>query len=503
MLMACGARTGLREERVVGSLPDWRVQTVCQCGNCKTVPWCATNTGAWLCDIGPSCSCSVSGQIPVTRQLNSTDPNGAAVGLYCLGPANNASDNEAALLAFGGPATTIYPNTTFCLLSNDGFLRASTRSIPLSFNRSAVCGAAPYRCSTVPGFLGSTHAFADELNCPKADATGDPSVFVPGTDATTAIANARPILGAMCALWSTPQTVGTTVPGVGAVPRFHCFARRGAEVADGGVAGPEVATPDAGVARISDGVVITDPGHALGGDDCVALQAYNYLRITRLSDGSTATATLTGTGSAATSVDGMALTDFRLQQVGTTTYSGNTLSGLQVHLEDLWSGVPAATTGTYTVPADGARAQGQYTIGSSTYSVRLTAINDATMRWNGIWYTIDARFSSDDIGVQYDLHIELDLARAPPRVGHPGGRRRVHQPGGRPRDGQRELHGFVGADAHCVVGQHGRRGAVRTGRHVGNISVASSDTLGGWPRTSAHGLRRNAHRTRLRCGKGD
>jgi len=407
----CGSRTGLREERVVGTFPDWRVQTVCQCGSCKTVPWCASAAGTWLCDIGTTCPCNTIGQVPINRELTSTDANGAAIGLYCFGPANTAGDGEQALIPFGGRRWNASlgqgADGPFCLLTNDGILRATGRSVPAELNRAATCGASPYRCSTVPGssVYPSNYTFAEELICPKADALPDPAVFVPGTSQNNAIQNARPLLGAMCALWSHPYTVGLPIPALDG-PRFHCFARRGTAA--------EAATPNAGMARVSGGVVITDPGHAFGGDDCVAYQSYNYLRITRLSDGVTGTATLAGSGSAATSADGMALTEFRLQQVGTTSYDGYSLSNVQVHIEDLWSGDPTSTAGVFTVAADGARVQGQYTIGTSTYSLRLTAITNATMSWNGTWYTIDARFSSDDVGIQYDLHIELDLARARP-----------------------------------------------------------------------------------------
>jgi hypothetical protein len=410
--MGCGARSGLREERVTTAFTDWRVQTVCQCGYCKTVPWCVGPMGLTICDLGTAtCPCNGVGQVPVTRGLTSINSDGSLSTLYCHGPANIARDDQQALIPFGGSTSSIISDPTNCLLTNDGFLRATGHSVAPGFNRAATCGASPYRCSTVLvgpfGATGNTLAFADELNCPKADADPDPSVFVPGTSAANAIQNARPLLGAMCNLWSHPRTTGSPVPGPGgASAHFHCFARSGPMA--------EQATPNAGMARFSGGVVITDPGHAFGGHDCYASQSYNYLRITRQSDGTTGTATLTGTGSAATSAEGMALTDFRLQQVGTTTYSGYNLSNVRVNLEDLWSGTPTTTSGVYTVPSLGARVQGQYTIGSSTYSLRLTAIADATMRWNGTWYTIDARFSSDDVGVLYDLHVELDLTRARP-----------------------------------------------------------------------------------------
>jgi hypothetical protein len=404
MLMACGARTGLREERVTTQLPDWRVSTVCQCGNCLTVPWCANSSGQFICELGTmGCSCTAFGQTPISRPLEALNPNGSATTLYCAGPANTALDNRPALVAFGGAVA--HPPQSACLLSDQAYNRVVRQNLPNGFDRATLCPGR-YACASIGTntALGN-YAFAEELLCPKADATSNPAVFVPGVDSAEAVNNARPLLGALCSLWAPPRFVGSNVGGTGTLPFFTCFARRGSA---------EQAIANAGMARRVNGVVVTDPGQTLAGDECVAYSNYNYLRITRTSDNSTVTVPLSGTGSAGTSAAGMAVTDFQLTQVGTATYQGATLSGARVHLEDLWSGALSGTPGVYTVSADDARVQGQYTLGGSTYSLRLTAIEPATTRWNGTWYTLDARFSSDDIGVVYDLHVELDLQRARP-----------------------------------------------------------------------------------------
>jgi hypothetical protein len=401
--MACGARTGLREERAVGGFPDWSVRTVCQCGNCLKVPWCADTSEQIICELGTGCTCSASGQTRIDRPLAALDPDGTPTTLYCSGPANNALDTDPALVAFGGFRG--HPPQSACLLADQAYVRVTNgQNLPNGFNRATLCPGR-YTCAsiaTTPPF--GNFAFAEEVLCPKADATSNPLTFVPGANRDEAVSNSHPLLGATCALWAAPRFAGVTVGGAGTRPFFTCFARRGNE---------EV-VQDAGTAQRVNGVVVTDPGQTLAGDDCVAYSSYNYLRITRTSDNSTVTIPMSGTGSAGTSALGMAVTDFRLTQVGTAVFQGSTLSDTRVHLEDLWSGALTGTSGVYTVSADDARVQGQYTLAGSTYSMRLMAIEPATTRWNGTWYTIDARFSSDDIGVVYDLHVELDLQRARP-----------------------------------------------------------------------------------------
>lgn len=399
----CGATVSSTEERRPEPLPDRVVSTVCQCGNCKTVSWCANSRGDFVCDIGLSCLCDLPGQIPITRGLASLTPDGVPIILYCDGPANTAADDAQAIVPFGGGRIS---RGSLCLMTPELAAQIPSR-VPagLLFVRDTECGTNP-RCSSMPSLSGTTLAFADELNCPKASALGDPRFPVPGVDDTSAVANARPILGAVCALWSAETVVGTPMPGNGVPPAFHCFARDTPTL--------RVVPGMRGRAVMQGGVTIADPGHAYGGHACYASQSYNYLRVTRQSDGATALVTLSGVGSAVANSDGMSLTDLQLHQVGTASIGGYILSNSKVYLEDLWSGAPTTTYGVYTAMAADSRVQGEYTMNSATYSLRLAAIDSPTLRWNGVWYTIDARFASADVGIVYDLHAELDLSRARP-----------------------------------------------------------------------------------------
>jgi len=421
-VMGCGARTSLREERLTTAMPDWSVQTVCQCGNCKTVPWCSDPNGGWLCDLGdPSCICVGDPlRIQIDRALSVTDRNGTAATLYCHGPVTLATDNLPTLIAWGGRTSDLYvPQSAFCSLSNQAIAQVVAGPIPPSFSRSITCGTNPrYFCDTITSGvgIGPNYAFANELLCPKASPLSDPRIIVPGADSTAALSNARPILGAMCAMWSAPFHIGVDYPGVGGLsplppatptpPAFHCFARRGSQ---------EQVFANAGLARTFAGAVVTDPGHDIGGEDLFA-HPNSHLVITRLSDGATATVSLGGTGAASVDPNGLGLsvTDFQLQQIGTTSLGGYTVSNTRINLEDLWSGSPSGTPNQYTLAADDTRVQGQYTFSGSTYSMRLTAIQPGTARWHGSWFELDSLYESDDIGVRYALHIELDPVRARP-----------------------------------------------------------------------------------------
>jgi len=305
------------------------------------------------------------------------------------------------------------PNSAFCSLSDQGIAQITGATNPF-VSRSIICGTNPrFFCDTIPAGvgLGPNYAFANELVCPKASPLSDPRIIVPGADSAAAVNNARPILGAMCALWSAPFEIGMNYPSVGGLPTptppaFHCFARRGSA---------EQAVANAGIARTFGGAVVTDPGHDIGGEDLFA-HSNSHLVITRLSDGATATIWLGGTGAASVDPNGLGLsvTDFQLQQVGTASWGGYTVSNTRINIEDLWSASHSGTPNQYTLTADDTRVQGQYTVSGSTYSMRLTAIQPGTARWHGAWFELDTLYESDDIGVRYALHIELDPVRVRP-----------------------------------------------------------------------------------------
>ncbi|MDP3277987.1 MAG: hypothetical protein Q8Q09_22570, partial [Deltaproteobacteria bacterium] len=265
------------------------------------------------------------------------------------------------------------------------------------------------------------YPWARGLQCQKP-LFADAQIVVLGSNESDAIVQARPYLGAQCALRS-PDTL-RELPALPPLPggtAFTCFARNGTGVRAVGRANPRY---DNGSITGTAGSIIGDPGTHPFGDQYVTAPAgmstTSTIRVSDHNDPSKFTdVVVQGTAASRLLTDRFVLTDLALTQVGTSQYVDNgtthTLSLGRAQIDWLWNGPWNSATSRYELTQDSVKIQGEVRVNGTPYRFNPGATAIATVVGTAAQYTIDANFRSTGTpDVDVAMHLVLNRARLRP-----------------------------------------------------------------------------------------
>jgi len=351
----------------------WNVATVCQCGNCRSAPWCADQQGRFTRDI-PLAGCDFGAGENEVGPSSVIDREGRPQTYYCTGGV--AAVNNSTRCSLGQPRCNFgggFLGCQFvngCFWTDDPASRMNGRpgageiegarfgNNTLVASRARACGDVrplSYTCN-----YNGTMPWAQDLLCPKTADLCNPNVCVSATDDASARTQGTRLIAAFCALGTegvlpsrpTPAvpTGIVAVPGAGQRPAWICFASgdpAAVRLQHNGCVGPsDPGTSPAGLLFTVDGPRSSLSIGPMGGS------------------GPTSRLGMVGTASVTFEVGGgTVITDLDLHQTGTAVVDGSAVRDGFARIEIPWTGRRNPDTGAMVFGDTAARASAGGTVG--------------------------------------------------------------------------------------------------------------------------------------------